>query len=124
MERGKELKITTIRNKEKTPYVTKLELNLNEMVKGGFEHFMLKEIYEQPRSIKDSMRGRINAAKGIVSLGGIIDYEQKFVAANRIIIIACGTSWHAGLVGEYLFEDLARTLLRLNMHQSLGIETL
>jgi glutamine---fructose-6-phosphate transaminase (isomerizing) len=109
LERGKELKITTIRNKNKTPYITKLELNLNEMVKGGFEHFMLKEIYEQPRSIKDSMRGRINAAKGIVSLGGIIDYEQKFVAANRIIIIACGTSWHAGLVGEYLFEDLART---------------
>jgi glucosamine--fructose-6-phosphate aminotransferase (isomerizing) len=69
---------------------------------------MLKEINEQARSIKDSMRGRINAAKGLVSLGGIVDYEQKILAANRIVIIACGTSWHAGLVGEYLIEDLAR----------------
>lgn len=69
---------------------------------------MLKEIYEQPRSILDSMRGRLNAEKGIVSLGGIIDYEQKLLKAKKIIMIACGTSWHAGLVGEYLFEDLAR----------------
>jgi len=69
---------------------------------------MLKEIYEQPRSIKDSMRGRLNALKGVVSLGGVKDYEQKMLKANRIIIVACGTSWHAGLVGEYLFEDLAR----------------
>lgn len=86
-----------------------LKLSLCQLEKGGFTHFMLKEIYEQPRSIKDSMRGRLNAQKGIVSLGGIIDYEQKMVAAKRIIIIACGTSWHAGLVGEYLIEDLART---------------
>jgi glucosamine--fructose-6-phosphate aminotransferase (isomerizing) len=69
---------------------------------------MLKEIYEQPRSIRDSMRGRLNAEKGIVSLGGIADYEQKLINAKRIIIIACGTSWHAGLVGEYLIEDMAR----------------
>lgn len=107
--KGEDLRIKTIKNKDKTPYIQKLEMNLSELEKGGFEHFMLKEIYEQPRSIRDSMRGRLNAAKGIVSLGGIIDYEQKLVNANRIIIIACGTSWHAGLVGEYLIEDMART---------------
>ncbi len=109
LSKGKKLKIKTIENKEKTPYIQKLELNLNELEKGGFEHFMHKEIYEQPRSIRDSMRGRLKADEGVVSLGGIIDYEQKLVAAKRVIIIACGTSWHAGLVGEYLFEDLART---------------
>jgi glutamine---fructose-6-phosphate transaminase (isomerizing) len=106
--RSGELKIKTIRNKEKTPYIQHLELQLSALEKGGFPHFMLKEIFEQPRSIKDSMRGRLNSAKGIVTLGGIIDYEQKLVNAKRIIIIACGTSWHAGLVGEYLFEDLTR----------------
>ncbi|MDD5569771.1 MAG: glutamine--fructose-6-phosphate transaminase (isomerizing) [Bacteroidales bacterium] len=102
------LKIKTTKNKDKTPYVQKLEMSLQALEKGGYEHFMLKEIYEQPRSIRDSMRGRLNIEGGIVSLGGIIDYEQKFLSANRIIIIACGTSWHAALVGEYLFEDLAR----------------
>ncbi|MCF8235428.1 MAG: glutamine--fructose-6-phosphate transaminase (isomerizing) [Bacteroidales bacterium] len=109
IRRNNDLRIKTIKNQDKTPYIQTLEMNLSQLEKGGFEHFMLKEIYEQPRSIMDSMRGRLNAKKGIVSLGGIIDYEQKMVAANRIIIIACGTSWHAGLVGEYLFEDLART---------------
>ncbi len=106
--RAGELKIKTIRNKEKHPYIQKLELQLSAIEKGGFPHFMLKEIYEQPRSIKDSMRGRLNAEKGIVTLGGIIDYEQKFINARRVIIVACGTSWHAGLVGEYLLEDFAR----------------
>jgi len=106
--RNEELKIRNIKNQEKTPYIQQLEWNLNELEKGGYDHFMLKEIYEQPRSIKDSMRGRLNAMKGIVSLGGIKDYEQKMKNADRIIIVACGTSWHAGLVGEYLFEDLAR----------------
>lgn len=108
VSRNSDLKILTIKNQEKTPYITKLEWNLSELEKGGFEHFMLKEIYEQPKSIKDSMRGRLNIEKGIVSLGGIIDYEQKMKNAKRIIIIACGTSWHAGLVGEYILEDLAR----------------
>ena len=103
-----ELKIKTIRNKEKNPYVQQLEMQLSAIEKGGFPHFMLKEIYEQPRSIKDSMRGRLNLEKGIVTLGGIIDYEQKFVNARRILIIACGTSWHAGLVGEYLWEEFTR----------------
>jgi glucosamine--fructose-6-phosphate aminotransferase (isomerizing) len=108
IERGKELKIKTIKNKEKTPYIQELELKLEALEKGGFEHFMLKEIYEQPRSIKDSMRGRLNAEKGIVNLGGIAEYEQKFINSKRIIFIACGTSWHASLVAEYLFEDLTR----------------
>ncbi len=108
IERGKELKIKTIKNKAKTPYVQELELKLEALEKGGFDHFMLKEIYEQPRSIKDSMRGRLSSEKGIVNLGGITEYEKKFVNAKRIVFIACGTSWHAGLVGEYLFEDLAR----------------
>lgn len=108
IERGKELKIKTIKNKAKTPYVQELELKLEALEKGGYDHFMLKEIYEQPRSVKDSMRGRLSAAEGIVNLGGISDFEQKFIHAKRIIFIACGTSWHAGLVGEYLFEDLAR----------------
>lgn len=108
IERGKELKIKTIKNKAKTPYVQELELKLEALEKGGYDHFMLKEIYEQPRSIKDSMRGRISAEQGIVNLGGITEYEQKFIHAKRIVFIACGTSWHAGLVAEYLFEDLAR----------------
>ncbi|MBN2174074.1 MAG: glutamine--fructose-6-phosphate transaminase (isomerizing) [Bacteroidales bacterium] len=108
IRRGEQIKIKTIKNKNKTPYSQKLEMNLSEIEKGGFDHFMLKEIYEQPRSILDSMRGRLNARQGKVKLGGIIDYEQKMANAQRIIIVACGTSWHAGLVGEYLFEDLAR----------------
>jgi len=108
ISRDHELKIRTIGNIEKTPYVQTLEINLSELEKEGYEHFMLKEIYEQPRSIRDSMRGRLNAASGVVSLGGIIEYQQKLIAAKRIIIVACGTSWHAGLVGEYLLEELAR----------------
>ncbi len=103
-----ELKIKTIKNRQKTPYIQELEIQLEAIEKGGFPHFMLKEIYEQPRSIKDSMRGRLSASKGAVKLGGIAEYEQKFLNAKRIIFIACGTSWHAGLVGEYLFEDLTR----------------
>jgi glucosamine--fructose-6-phosphate aminotransferase (isomerizing) len=102
------IQIKTIRNQIKTPYVQALELKLEMLEKGGYDHFMLKEIYEQPRSIKDSMRGRIDSNKGIVVVGGIKDYENKLLDANRIIILGCGTSWHAGLVGEYLFEDLAR----------------
>jgi glucosamine--fructose-6-phosphate aminotransferase (isomerizing) len=108
LRKNHDLKIKTIRNQDKTPYVQTLEMNLTALEKGGYEHFMLKEIFEQPRSIHDSMRGRVNLRKGIVSLGGIADYKQRMVNARRIIIIGCGTSWHAGLVGEYMFEDLAR----------------
>ncbi len=103
-----DLCVKNIKNQQKTPYVHHLEMQLSSIEKGGFPHFMLKEIYEQPRSIKDSMRGRLNASKGIISLGGISDYHQKLTNCQRIIIVACGTSWHAGLVGEYLFEDFAR----------------
>ena len=108
VEKGEELKMMNIKKQEVTPYIQELEVHLEAIEKGGYDHFMLKEIYEQPTSIKNSMRGRIDVNKGIVSLGGIRDYEQKIMNANRIIIVACGTSWHAGLVGEYLFEDLTR----------------
>jgi len=102
------LSIKTIQNKKKTPYVQELEMQLEALEKGGYDHFMLKEIYEQPDSVRDSMRGRLNAQRGLVSLGGIKDYHEKLLKANRIIMTACGTSWHACLVGEYLLEDLAR----------------
>lgn len=102
------LNITNLRNQAKTPYVQELEMQLEALEKGGYEHFMLKEIHEQPRSIKDCFRGRLNAAEGWVSLGGIKDYEQKMINAKRIVMVACGTSWHACQVGEYLIEDLAR----------------
>ena len=108
IDRRKGLKIRNIKNQVKTPFIQELEMHLETLEKGGYDHFMLKEIHEQPRSIRDSMRGRLNLAKGEVVLGGITDYEQKFVQAKRILIVGCGTSWHAGLVGEYLFEELAR----------------
>lgn len=102
------LKIINIANQEKTAYVQELEMQLEALEKGGYEHFMLKEIHEQPRSIRDCFRGRLNVEEGWVALGGIKDYEQKMLNAQRLIMIACGTSWHACLVGEYLIEDLAR----------------
>ena len=108
VKKGEDLQIKTIRNKSKTPYVQELEMNLSALEKQGYDHFMLKEIYEQPQSILDSMRGRLNPENWQVRLGGILDYEQKMVNAKRIILIACGTSWHASLVGEYIFEELAR----------------
>jgi glucosamine--fructose-6-phosphate aminotransferase (isomerizing) len=102
------LTVKTIENQVKTPYVQELEMKIEELEKGGYDHFMLKEIYEQPRSIWDSMRGRIDAQKNFLRMGGMAEYENKFANAKRILIIGCGTSWHAGLVAEYLFEDLAR----------------
>lgn len=107
VHRNGELVIKTLHNEEQTPYVQELQMQLDMIEKGGYEHYMLKEINEQPHSIKDSMRGRLGHGNRII-LGGIVEYENKIVNAKRIIIIACGTSWHAGLVGEYLFEDLAR----------------
>lgn len=101
-------KLYNIKDQQKTPYIQKLELELEALEKSGYEHFMLKEIHEQPRSIHDCFRGRLNATDGWVSLGGVRAYEQKMIQANRLIFVACGTSWHAGLVGEYLIEDLAR----------------
>jgi len=105
---GEKLKLFSINDEEKRPYIQQLEMELEALEKGGYEHFMLKEIHEQPRSIQDCLRGRLNAQEGRVTLGGIKDYEQKMIQANRLILVACGTSWHAALVGEYLIEDLAR----------------
>lgn len=103
-----ELTVKTIGNEIKIPFVQELEMKLEALEKGGYEHFMLKEIYEQPRSIADSMRGRFDSRSGTLKLGGLREFEQKIVNAKRIIIAACGTSWHAGMVAEYLIEDLAR----------------
>ena len=103
-----DLEIRTIANVSKTPFIQELELSLEAIEKGGFSSFMLKEIFEQPKSVVDTLRGRINPKTKEITLGGILDYEQKIMNADRIIIVACGTSWHAGLIGEYLFEDLAR----------------
>lgn len=102
------LTIKDTSNLEKTPYIQTIDMELEAIEKGGFEHFMLKEIYEQPRSIGDSMRGRLNAAEGRLVLGGIREYANKLVNADRILIVACGTSWHAGLVSEYFIEEFCR----------------
>jgi len=108
MRRGEKLQIKTIRNQEKTPFVEKLEMDLSHLEKEGFEHFMLKEIFEQSKSIRDSIRGRLNLDKDIISMAGIIDFEKEFLNAHRITFIAAGTSWHAAKVGEYLIEELVR----------------
>ncbi|PRY15056.1 glutamine--fructose-6-phosphate transaminase [Pontibacter ummariensis] len=103
-----QLDIRTKEDVKKTPYVQTLEMALESIEKGGYEHFMLKEIFEQPKSILDSMRGRMIAENDHLMMAGVREFENKFQNADRIIIVACGTSWHAGLVAEYLFEDLAR----------------
>lgn len=100
--------IKDIQNVEKTPHVQTLEMELEALEKGGYEHFMLKEIMEQPRSIADSIRGRLNLKTHEVSLGGLVHVREKLRNARRFIFVACGTSWHAGLVAEYLFEEYAR----------------
>lgn len=106
---GKEIKLRKIKNDAVAyPRILELQMNLEEIEKGGYDHFMLKEIYEQPRAIKDTYRGRLLADQGIIRMAGIDQNLEKFLNANRIIIVACGTSWHAGLVAEYIFEDLAR----------------
>jgi len=108
LERGKELKIRTIGNVEKTPEVIKLEMTLSQLEKGGYPHFMIKEINEQPKTLSDSMRGRVNIDENHITLAGFIDNKEKFLKAKRIIITACGTSWHAGLIGKYAIEEFAR----------------
>ena len=106
---GKSIKIRKIKNdKAIDPYVQELKINLEQIVKGGYDHFMLKEIYEQPKAILDTYRGRLLAKEGIIRMAGIDDHLEKFTNASKIIIVACGTSWHAGLVAEYIFENLAR----------------
>ena len=108
IHKDKMLEIISLTNSIKTPYIQELELTLESIEREGFDSFMLKEIFEQPKSVIDTLRGRINPKTKKITLGGILDYEQKIMNADRIIIVACGTSWHAGLIGEYLFEDLAR----------------
>jgi len=108
IKRNEEPKIVTIANIEKTHEIKQLEMNLSQLERGGYPHFMLKEIYEQPETLKNCMSGRINIEGTNVTLSGIIDHKEKFINARRIIIIACGTSWHAGLIGEYLFEEFCR----------------
>jgi len=107
LEKG--VDIRTIKDNSKiVPEIQELKLNLEQIEKGGFEHFMLKEIFEQPKSIHDTMRGRLLVEEGIIKMAGIWDHLEKFKNANKITIIACGTSWHAGLIGEYLIEEYAR----------------
>jgi glucosamine--fructose-6-phosphate aminotransferase (isomerizing) len=101
-------KIVTIGNVEKTREIIQLEISLSQLEKGGYPHFMLKEIFEQPRTLRDCMRGRIDVTCNHVVLSGIIDNKERFCKAKRIIILACGTSWHAGLIGEYLLEEFCR----------------
>ena len=91
-----------------SPYIQELKINLEQIEKGGYDHFMLKEIFEQPHAIKDTYRGRLLIDEGIIKMAGVEDNMGKFLNANRIIIVACGTSWHAGLVAEYIIEDLVR----------------
>ncbi len=108
LKRNGEYSIKTIDNKVQNPEIKELDLKLEELEKGGYEHFMLKEIYQQSQTIWESMRGRINANDGWVVVGGMSEYIPRLVNAKRIVIAACGTSWHAGLIAEYLFEELAR----------------
>jgi glucosamine--fructose-6-phosphate aminotransferase (isomerizing) len=108
LSRGKDLKIKTISNVEKTPQIKELELTLSELEKGGFPHFMLKEIFEQPKSLTNSMKGRVNLDANRISLAGFIDNKERFAKASRIIITACGTSWHAAQIGKYAIEEFAR----------------
>lgn len=105
---GNEYRIINTRDVIQTPHIQTLELELEALEKGGYEHFMLKEIFEQPTSIADCMRGRLNAKSGELVLGGIRNYKQALINAEKITFVACGTSWHAGLVAEYIFEDLCR----------------
>ena len=108
IHRGKELKVVNLNNVEMTPEVTKVELNLEQLEKGGYPHFMLKEIFEQPDCIHDCMRGRVNVEGTSVVLSAVIDYKERLLKAKRFIIVACGTSWHAGLIGKHLIESFCR----------------
>ncbi|MDC1235084.1 glutamine--fructose-6-phosphate transaminase (isomerizing) [Flavobacteriaceae bacterium] len=106
---GKKIKLRSIKDDLlKTPHILALQLSLDQIEKGGYDHFMLKEIYEQPKAIQDTYRGRLRPEDGLIKMAGIDAHIDRFLKANRIVIVACGTSWHAGLVAEYIFEELAR----------------
>jgi len=106
--RADELILKNLGNEKQTPFITKLDIELAAIEKGGYDHFMLKEIFEQPQTIYDCLRGRLDVDKGTITMSGIQQYAEQIMHANRIIMIACGTSWHAGLVAEYIFEELCR----------------
>ena len=108
MQLGHDLQVVNIDNEEQHPKVRQIDITLGQLEKGGYPYFMLKEIFEQPGCIRDCMRGRINVDADRITLSAVIDYREKLVAARRIIIVACGTSWHAGLIGKQLFESLCR----------------
>jgi glucosamine--fructose-6-phosphate aminotransferase (isomerizing) len=103
-----ELILKNLGNERQTPYITKLDMELSAIEKSGFDHFMLKEIFEQPSTIYDCLRGRLHAKEGTITMKGVEDNIEQLVNAKRIIIIACGTSWHAALVAEYIIEELCR----------------
>lgn len=103
-----ELILKNLGNEKITPYVQKLDIELAAIEKGGYEHFMLKEIFEQPQTIYDCLRGRLDATEGTITMSGIQQYAEQIMNANRIVMVACGTSWHAGLIAEYIFEELCR----------------
>ena len=106
---GKPIKIRKIKDDSLAePYVEELQMSLENIQKGGYDHFMLKEIFEQPKAIQDTLRGRLLSDEGVITLSSLREHENKFLNAKRILIVACGTSWHAGLVAEYLFEDFTR----------------
>lgn len=114
LSKNEKIKIKNIINDQLVdPYIEELEWNLNSIQKGGFDHFMLKEIHEQPKAIKDTLRGRLLVDQGKIQINSINEYKEKFQKANRIIIVACGTSWHAGLVGEYLLEHFVRIIVEV-----------
>jgi glutamine---fructose-6-phosphate transaminase (isomerizing) len=103
-----ELILKNLGNERQTPYITRLDMELAAIEKGGYDHFMLKEIFEQPQTIYDCLRGRLDAEAGTITMSGIEKYAEQIMNANRIVMVACGTSWHAGLVAEYIFEELTR----------------
>ncbi|MEO6071360.1 MAG: glutamine--fructose-6-phosphate transaminase (isomerizing) [Chitinophagaceae bacterium] len=103
-----ELILKNLGNERQTPFITKLDMELAAIEKGGYEHFMLKEIFEQPQTIYDCLRGRLDASAGTITMSGVEKYAEQIMNANRIVMVACGTSWHAGLVAEYIFEELCR----------------
>ncbi|MDE5815472.1 MAG: glutamine--fructose-6-phosphate transaminase (isomerizing), partial [Alistipes sp.] len=108
INRNSPLKVLTLDNEEERIHIQKLKFSISQLEKGGYPHFMLKEIYEQPHTLVDCIRGRINPETGEVKLSGVIDHREKFLNAKRIIFVACGTSWHASLIGEHLIENICR----------------
>src|SRR5437762_7473758 len=100
--------LKNLKNEKITPYITKLDMDLAAIEKSGYDHFMLKEIFEQPNTIHDCLRGRLDVESGTITMKGIEEYAEQIMKANRIVMVACGTSWHAGLVAEYIFEELCR----------------